>query len=56
VIGVVVLQNQMDLLRGELGSCSETSGMSSQVERVRDMTEEDEQGQTTTPVKENFIL
>jgi hypothetical protein len=50
VIGVVVLQNQMELLRGELGSCSETCVMSSQVEMVSDMTEEDKQDQTTTPV------
>ena len=50
MIGVVVLQNQIDLLRGELGSCSETSGMSSQVERVCHMTEEDEQDRTRIPV------
>ena len=37
---VVVLQNQMDLLRGELGSCSETS----------DIPEEDEQERMTVPV------
>ena len=40
MIGVVVLQNQMDLLRGELGSCSETS----------DITEEDDQERMTVPV------
>jgi len=40
VISVVVLQNQMDLLKGELGSCSETS----------DITEEDEQERMTVPV------
>jgi len=31
----------MDLLQGEPGSCSETSVMSPQVERVSDITEED---------------
>ena len=40
MISVVVLQNQMDLLRGELGSCSETS----------DITEEDDQERMTIPV------
>jgi hypothetical protein len=40
VISVVVLQNQMDLLRGELGSCSETN----------DIKEEDEQERMTVPV------
>jgi hypothetical protein len=39
VISVVVLQNQMDLLRGELGSCRETV----------DITEEDEQERMTVP-------
>jgi hypothetical protein len=37
---MVVLQNQMDLLRGELGSCSETI----------DIKEEDEQERMTVPV------
>jgi hypothetical protein len=40
VISVVVLQNQMDLLRGELGSCSETY----------DITEVDERERMTVPV------
>jgi hypothetical protein len=40
VISVVVLQNQIDLLEGELGSCTETS----------DITEEDEQERMTVPV------
>jgi hypothetical protein len=40
----------MDLPRGELGSCSETSVTSPQVERVSDVTEEDEQDRTTIPV------
>jgi hypothetical protein len=40
VIIVVVLQNQMDLLRGEIGSCGETS----------DITEEDEQERMTVSV------
>jgi hypothetical protein len=40
VISVVILQNQMDLLRDELGSCSETS----------DITEEDEQDRMTVAV------
>ena len=41
MISVLVLQNQMDLLQGEPGSCSETSVTSTQVERVSDKTEED---------------
>jgi hypothetical protein len=40
VIIVVVLQNQMDLLRGEIGSCGETS----------DITEEDERERMTVSV------
>jgi hypothetical protein len=40
VISVVVLQNQMDLLRGELGSCDEKS----------DIKEEDEQERMTVSV------
>jgi len=59
VISVMVLQNRMDLLNSELGSCSETCVMSSHernevpginVERVTDMTEEDDQEPTTIPV------
>jgi len=49
VISVVVLQHSMDLLRGELDSLSETCVMSTVVERVNDMTE-DEQDPTTIPV------
>jgi hypothetical protein len=59
VISVVVLQNRMDLLNSELGPCSETRVMSSHegngspginVERVTDMTEEEDQERTTIPV------
>jgi hypothetical protein len=50
VISVVVLQNSMDLLRDELGSCSVTCITSTQVERVNDMTEDDKQEPTTIPV------
>jgi hypothetical protein len=50
VISVVVLQNSMDLLRGELCSCSETRVTSTEVERLSDITEEDEQERTTIPV------
>jgi hypothetical protein len=50
VINVVVLQNHMDLLRGELGSHSETCVTSTQVEMVNGMTEEDEQEPTRIPV------
>jgi hypothetical protein len=50
VISVVVLQNSMDLLRDELGSCSVTCITSTQVERVSDMTEDDKQEPTTIPV------
>jgi len=49
VISVVVLQHSMDLLRGELDSLSETCVTSTVVERVNDMTE-DEQDPTTIPV------
>jgi len=50
VISVLVLQNQMDLLQGGRGSCSETSATSPEVERVNEITEEDEQERTTDPV------
>jgi len=41
VINVLVLQNHMDLLRGELHSCSEPCVTSTQVEKVNVMTEEE---------------
>jgi len=50
VISVLVLQNQMNLLRGEVNSLSDTCVTSAEVERVSAMTEEDEQELTTTPV------
>jgi len=59
VISVVVLQNRMDLLNSEFGSCNETSVMSTHggneltginVKRVTDMTEEEDQEPRTTPV------
>ena len=50
VISVLVLQNEMNLLRGEVDSLSETCVTSAQVERVGALTEKDEQEQTTTPV------
>ena len=59
MISVVVLQNHMDFLKGELGSCSETCEMSTydgnevtgiKVERFNDITEEAEQKPTTVPV------
>ena len=42
---------QMDLLQGEIKSCSETSVTSPQVERVNDITEEDLQERMTVPVR-----
>ena len=50
MISLLVLQNHMDLLRGVLNSHSETCVTSTHVERVNDMTEEDEQEPTTIPV------
>jgi hypothetical protein len=58
VISVVVLQNGMDLLNGELGSCNKspvTSALdgnkvtSIEAEMVSDITEEDDQGPMTIP-------
>ena len=59
MISVVVLQNGMDLLKGELGSCSETrvtsTGDGNQVtgteaERVCVIKEEEDQEPTAMPV------
>jgi len=59
VISVVVLQNGMDLLNRELGSCNETCVMSTRegnempgtnVERVTDITEEEDQEPATVAV------
>ena len=50
MISVLVLQNQMYLLQGEPGSCSETSVTSPHVERVSDITEEDLEERTKVPV------
>ena len=59
VISVVVLQNRMDLLKGELGSCSEMYVMSThesnevttvKVDSVTEITEEVDQEPTTIPV------
>ena len=59
MIGVVVLQNPMDPLKGELSPCSETFVMSKcdgneltavNVEKVTDMAEEEDQGPTSSPV------
>ena len=50
MISVLVLQNQMYLLQGEAGSCSETSVTSPQVVRVNDITEEDLEDRMTVPV------
>jgi len=50
VISVLVLQNQMNLPRGAVHSCSDTCVTSAEVERVSAITEEDEQERTTTPV------
>ena len=50
MISLLVLQNHMDLLRGVLNSHSETCVTSTHVERVNDMTEEDEQEPMTIPV------
>ena len=59
MIGVVVLQNRMDPLKSELGPCGETCVMSTHdgnkltginVEKVTDMTEEEDQEPTTIPV------
>ena len=49
MISVVVLQNDMDLQRGELHARSETCVPSTQLERVNDVTEEDEQEPMTVP-------
>jgi hypothetical protein len=58
-MSVVVLQNSMDLLNGELGSTSETFGSSNldgcevisrEAERVTDIKEEEDQEPTTVPV------
>jgi hypothetical protein len=40
----------MDLLQGEVGSSGETGVTSAEVERVSDMTEEDNQERATIPV------
>jgi hypothetical protein len=59
VISVVVLQNQMDLTKGELGPCSQTRVMSThggneltgiKVEMLTDTSEEEDQEPTTIPV------
>jgi len=59
VISVVVLQNHMDLTKGELGPCSETRVMSThggneltgiKVEMVTDISEEEDEEPTTIPV------
>ena len=59
MISVVVLQNSMDLLKGEVGSYSKTCATSTvdgneandiEAERVLDITEEDDQEQTTITV------
>ena len=50
MISVLVLQNQMDLVQDEPGSCSETSVTSPQVERVSDITEEGLQERMTFAV------
>ena len=58
VISVVVLQNGMDLLKGELGSSSETcvtythDGNENDIEaeRVSDVTKEEDQEPTTIPL------
>ena len=59
MIGVVVLQNGMDLLKGELGSSYKTCVTSTvdgntvasiEAEMVSHVTEEEDQEQTTIPV------
>jgi len=59
VIGVVVLQNGMDLVKGELGSSNKTCVTSTldgntvasmEAEMVSHVTEEEDQDQTTIPV------
>jgi hypothetical protein len=59
VIRVVVLQNDMDLLNGGLGSCNQTCVTSTlagnemmgiEAERVSHITEEEDQEPTTFPV------
>ena len=59
MISVMVLQNHMDLLKGELGPGCETCVMSTRdgsevtginVERVTDMTEEEDQEPATIPL------
>ena len=59
MISVSVLQNSMDLLKGEVGSSSKTCATSTvdgneangvEAERVLDITEEEEQGPTTITV------
>jgi len=50
VISVLVLQNRMEVLRGEVHSFSDTCVTSAEFERVSAVTEENEQERTTTPV------
>ena len=59
MISVVVLQNRMDLTKGELGPCSEPCAMSTHggneftfvnVECVTDITEEEDQDPMKIPV------
>jgi len=50
VISVVVLQNTMDLLQGELGSCNKSCVTCAlEAERVSDMSEVADQETTTIP-------
>jgi len=58
VISRMILQSQMDVLKGELGSSSETCVSSTvdgnviglEAERISSMTEEEDQGPRTIPV------
>jgi hypothetical protein len=60
VISVVVLQNPMDMLKCELGSCSETNELSTcednvvrriKVERVSDIKEDEQDTMTIRVIK-----
>ena len=50
MISVLALQNQMEVLRGEVHSLSDACVTSAEVERVSAVTEEDEEERTTTAV------
>ena len=58
MISLMILQSQMDVLKGELGSCSQTCVSSTldgnaidvEAERISSMTEEEDRGPRRIPV------